>query len=141
MSNVSETHVRFVLTNVKLRRLAAANRPPHLCGIMVQDAFTDFYREVAFKGGVYHGNFIDDLTKVYCPHGNAEKSLMVSLPQACQKYPHYNDFWRLYTADIEKIECPVYLITSLADNGVHTPGSIRGYMAAKSKVKYLEMHP
>ena len=29
----------------------------------------------------------------------------------------------------------------LADNGLHTPGTIRGFLAALSQMKFLELHP
>ena len=108
---------------------------------MVQDALTDFYRDVAFKGGVLHRNFVEGLNEIYLAHGNAPGSLVTDIAAACEKYPYYNDFWKQHTARIENIICPLYLITSFADNGVHTPGSIRGYLAAKSTEKFIELHP
>lgn len=126
---------------LKILRHAASCRPPHLRGIIVQDGFTDFYREVAFKGGIIHKNFLEGVNKIYLAHGNKEGSAVIDLLQAAEEHPHYDAFWRLFSADVEKITCPVYLISSLADNGVHTPGSIRGFLAAQSSQKFMELHP
>ena len=124
-------------------RQAASNRPPHLGGIIVQDASTDMYRDVAFKGGILHKNFMTLLNDFYLAHGNDVGSRVVALSKACETSPFYDDFWKEWTSvsNIAKITCPVYVITSLADNGIHTPGSIRGYLATRSEKKFLEMHP
>lgn len=108
---------------------------------MVQDALTDMYRDVAFKGGVLHKNFLECLNQIYLAHGNAKGSLVTDVAAASEKYPYYNEFWERHTAGIEKIVCPVYVITRFPDNGVHTLGSIQGYLAAKSAQKFIELHP
>jgi predicted acyl esterase len=107
-------------------RQVAALRPPHLSGILVQDGYTDLYRELAYKGGVFHPNFMSILDDVYRAHGNDVGMPVLHLAKAC---------------DIEAITCPMYIICSLADNGLHTPGTIRGWLAAASDIKYLELHP
>lgn len=107
-------------------RHEAASHPPHLAGIMVQNAFTDMYRDVAFKGGVLHPNLLEGMNEIYLAHGNAENSRVLSLKEACERYPFYNEFWEEYRANVEEITCPLYMITSFADNGIHTPESIRG---------------
>jgi predicted acyl esterase len=122
-------------------RHAAANRPRHLAGIMVQDAYVDFYREVACKGGVPHMNFIKVLNTLYAAHGNVEGCSKIDLMRAVEENPYDSDFWDIFRPNTDQITCPLYLITSLADNGVHTPGSIRGYLAAQSTTKYIELHP
>lgn len=124
-----------------MRRQTAATRPPHLAGIMVQNGYTDLYREVAYKGGVAHPNFMRAMNNIYLPHGNRKDGKVLDFEKAYKQYPYDNDFWTEYTANIENIACPVYVIASLADNGIHTPGSIRGYLRVKSETKYIELHP
>jgi predicted acyl esterase len=124
-----------------LHRQVAAIRPPHLSGILVQDGYTDLYRELAFKGGVLHPNFMLVLDDTYRAHGNDVGTPLVHLAKACEQHPYYDEFWELYTPKIEDIACPMYIVCSLADNGLHTPGTIRGWLAATSETKFLELHP
>jgi predicted acyl esterase len=91
---------------------------------MVQDAYVDFYREVAFKGGVPHMNFIKLLATVYAAQSNMEGCPRLDLVRAVEENPYDSEFWGIFRPDLDQITCPLYLITSLADNGVHTPGSI-----------------
>ena len=116
-------------------------RPPHLSGIVVQDAFTNMYSEVAFKGGVLHQNFVQLVDDMYCSHGNRVGTPKLDLSKGCELHPHFDEFWELFMADIANIECPVYAISSLADNGIHTAGTVRGWVAARSEMKFLELHP
>ncbi|KAJ5897391.1 hypothetical protein N7504_007679 [Penicillium tannophilum] len=120
---------------------AAANRPPHLAGIMVQDAYVDFYREVVCKGGVPHMNFIELLSSMYMAQSNEQGCPRIDVVKAIEENPHDSEFWDIFRPDLDQITCPLYLITSLADKGIHTPGSIRGYLAAQSSTKYIELHP
>lgn len=99
------------------------------------------YREIAFKGGVLHPNFVAILNNKYRSHGNVEGAPLVDLVTACEEHPYYDEFWELYTPDISKIACHLYIVCSLADNGLHTPGTIRGWLAAQSELKFLELHP
>ncbi|SPJ90358.1 uncharacterized protein FTOL_13239 [Fusarium torulosum] len=119
---------------------AASLRPPHLAAIMVQDGYTDLYRELAYKGGVPHKNFMELLTTSYMAHGNNERSPVIDLGEACERYPFFNEFWEMHSSDTKSITCAVYVISSLADNGIHTPGSIRGYLTVRSGLKFLELH-
>jgi uncharacterized protein len=132
---------RIANTPVPLYRQVAALRPPHLSGIIVQDGYTDLYREIAYKGGVYHPNFMAILDDMYRAHGNRVGTPTLHLAKACELHPFYDDFWQLYTPDCSNITCPIYIICSLADNGLHTPGTIRGWLAATSELKFLELHP
>lgn len=88
-----------------------------------------------------HQNFMDSLNEVYLAHGNAKASRAVELGAVYKDRPYYDEFWEEHTANVENIVCPLYVITSLADNVIHTPGSIGGYIAAKSASKWIELHP
>lgn len=99
------------------------------------------YSDVAFKGGVLHMNFISLVDNLYRSHGNRHGAPMLDLTKACELHPHHDEFWDLFTPDIANVDCPVYAICSLADNGIHTPGTIRAWLAASSNVNFLELHP
>lgn len=108
---------------------------------MVQDAYVDFYREVVCKGGVPHMNFIELLSSMYMAQSNEQGCPRIDVVRAIEENPHDSEFWDIFRPDLDQITCPLYLITSLADKGIHTPGSIRGYLAAQSSTKYIELHP
>ncbi|RYC80092.1 hypothetical protein BFJ63_vAg17016 [Fusarium oxysporum f. sp. narcissi] len=120
---------------------AAALQPPHLSAIMVQDGWTCLYRELAWKGGVIHPNFMRALNDKWMAHGNRVGTPVVDLGRASEEHPYIDEFWRQFQPAVQNITCVVYAITSLADNGIHTPGTIRGYLEASSQTKYLELHP
>ncbi|GES63748.1 CocE/NonD family hydrolase [Aspergillus terreus] len=120
---------------------AAALRPPHLSAIIVQDGWTCLYRELAWKGGIIHPNFMQALNDKWMSHGNRVGTPVIDLRRASEEHPYIDDFWRQFQPAVQNITCAVYAISSLADNGLHTPGTIRGYLGASSKIKYLELHP
>ncbi|KAF7593914.1 hypothetical protein BBP40_010616 [Aspergillus hancockii] len=74
-------------------------------------------------------------------HGNRKGTPVVDLSRASEEHPYIDNFWHQFQPAIQNITCAVYAITSLADNGIHTPGTIRGYLAASTEIKYLELHP
>ncbi|TXB97209.1 hypothetical protein FocTR4_00011893 [Fusarium oxysporum f. sp. cubense] len=120
---------------------AAALQPPHLSAIMVQDGWTCLYRELAWKGGVIHPNFMKVLNERWMAHGNRVGTPVIDLGRASEEHPYIDEFWRQFQPAVHNITCAVYVISSLADNGIHTPGTVRGYLAASSQMKYLEPHP
>ncbi|KAH7215507.1 Alpha/Beta hydrolase protein [Fusarium oxysporum] len=120
---------------------AAALQPPHLSAIMVQDGWTCLYRELAWKGGVIHPNFMKVLNERWMAHGNRVGTPVIDLGRASEEHPYIDEFWRQFQPAVQNVTCAVYVISSLADNGIHTPGTIRGYLAASSQMKYLELHP
>lgn len=73
--------------------------------------------------------------------GNVQGAPLLHLVRACEEHPHFDEFWEFFNAQIDSITCPMYIVSSLADNALHTPGTIRGWLAAKSELKFLELHP
>ncbi|OJJ78148.1 hypothetical protein ASPBRDRAFT_167648 [Aspergillus brasiliensis CBS 101740] len=120
---------------------AAALQPPHLSAIMVQDGWTCLYRELAWKGGVMHPNFMEKLNTHWMAHGNRKGTPVVDLLRASEEHPYIDSFWHQFQPATQDITCAIYAVTSLADNGIHTPGTIRGYLKASTERKYLELHP
>ncbi|KAH8698718.1 Alpha/Beta hydrolase protein [Talaromyces proteolyticus] len=120
---------------------AASLNPPHLSSIIMQDGWTDTYRDIYYKGGIPHLSFVRVLQDVYLSHGNAEKSPVSDLVSAALQHPTFDEFWERLDPDVTKITCPIYVISSFGDRGIHCPGSIRGYLKASAKTKFLELHP
>lgn len=133
-------HEQDSVANSLTYRQAAALQPPHLSAIMVQDGWTCLYRELAWKGGVLHPNFMRALNDKWMAHANRVGTPVIDLSRASE-HPYIDDFWCQFQPAVQNITCAIYAISSLADNGIHTPGTIRGYLGASSKIKYLELHP
>lgn len=124
--------VRLPLLNIPRGRITGGNRfvaalsPPELSGLYLQDGFTDMYREVGFRGGVPHMNSTFALDEICRPHGNRSGALGLDMTRICEEHPHYDEVWQLFTPQVDRIQCPLYIVSSLADNAIHTPGTIRG---------------
>ncbi|PVH99798.1 alpha/beta-hydrolase [Periconia macrospinosa] len=83
--------------------LAAFLAPPHLSAIVIQDAGTDQYRDMAYKGGVPHLNFVEGLRNIYKTHGNREGCPLGDLPLASQQHPTFDQYWERLTPKVTNI--------------------------------------
>ena len=52
-----------------------------------------------------------------------------------RKYPQMNAYWKDKRAKLEQIEVPMYILASYS-SGLHTEGSIRGFLFSGSKEKW-----
>lgn len=52
-----------------------------------------------------------------------------------RKYPLLNGYWDDKRAKLEEIEVPMYVLASYS-TGLHTEGSLRGFLFAESKEKW-----
>ena len=82
-------------------------------------ASASVYREVGLKG-VPHLNFMALLDNMYRSHDNREGSAVVDLTKGCGLHPYDDEYWQFPSSNPETINCPLYIVSSLADNGLHT---------------------
>lgn len=52
-----------------------------------------------------------------------------------RKYPLMNDYWQSKRAKLDQIEIPMYILASYS-SGLHTEGSIRGFLFSSSAEKW-----
>jgi putative CocE/NonD family hydrolase len=57
-----------------------------------------------------------------------------------KRHPFYDDFWREKTAKLDEITIPMLICASFSDHGLHTVGSFRAFVKARSAQKWLYTH-
>lgn len=144
----------------------AATNPPHLAAIMPWEGFSDFYRELSHQGGILANFFVNtswwpnQILKIQ--HGNGVTPLRdretgaLTTGAAIPEYEllenqveffgefagrSFEDEWyRVRSADLTKIEVPVLSAGNWGGLGLHLRGNVEGYLAAGSTQKWLELH-
>lgn len=115
---------------------AAAANPPHLAAINPWEGVSDFYRELAFHGGIPETLFCAMWqSNVHYSTTRVEDFL------AMQKlHPLYDEYWTGKNADLSKITVPALVVASWTDHGLHNRGTIEGFKQISSKDKWLVVH-
>ncbi|KAM6529321.1 hypothetical protein FALCPG4_007460 [Fusarium falciforme] len=113
----------------------AVVNPPSLKCIAPWEGFTDKYREVAVRGGIADGTFIN-LVYNATIRGRQKREDIVG---AAEKWPLMNEYWEDKVIKTEKIKIPIYAVASYG-SGVHGYGTIQGFRKAQSDKKWLRIH-
>jgi putative CocE/NonD family hydrolase len=120
--------------------------PPSLRCISPWEGFADIYREVACPGGLEDEGFAPFWWLIDMkPSLSGSPASFIehngSLPMDFMKrHPFYDDFWREKAAKLDQITLPMLVCGSFSDHGLHTVGSFRAFMEAKSNHKWLFTH-
>lgn len=115
---------------------AGAVRPPHLGALLIYDGLSDPYRELAFHGGIFNSQFMQSFTRSVGVTKNRREDWL----KGCELHSLFDDYWQAKVAPVEEMEVPLFVVSSWADHGVHTRGTLEGYKRAGSKRKWLEIH-
>ncbi|KAJ3548657.1 hypothetical protein NM208_g901 [Fusarium decemcellulare] len=115
---------------------AAVQKPPSLKCIAPWEGFTDKYRDVVCRGGIPKRDFVSFIFNKTI-RGRQKRE---DLARALDEWPLMNPFWEDKIIDTSVIDIPIYSLGSYC-SGIHVPGSIRGFNSAKSKDKWLRIHP
>ena len=120
--------------------------PPSLKCIVPWEGLADMYREQACPGGVEEVGFapfwwltevlpaLTGSTADFVRHnGGTPNQLFV-------QHPFYDDFWREMAAPFDQIDLPMLVCASFSDHGLHTTGSFRAFVEARSKHKWVWTH-
>ena len=113
---------------------AAAQRPPHLAAIAPWEGMSDYYRNMAVRGGIPTGDeFVDFiLTNFVRGAGTVE-----DIPRNVIDDPLYNAYWETKRAAVEQIDVPAYVVASWTQ--LHSSGTLSAYRALTSD-KWLRVH-
>jgi putative CocE/NonD family hydrolase len=57
-----------------------------------------------------------------------------------EEHPFYDEFWRAKAAKLDEITVPMLVCASFSDHGLHTMGSFRAFIQAKSPHKWVYTH-
>lgn len=115
----------------------AALAPPHLAAICPWEGFSDFYRDLAYPGGVREEGFVPFWNHML----QRTSSKGVDSIRAAQLAHPTNDHWYdSVRPEIEKITLPVLVCGSFSDHCLHSRGSFRLFDKIASKHKWLYTH-
>jgi predicted acyl esterase len=111
-------------------------RPPALAAINPHEAFSDWYREFAYHGGIPETGFLP----------RASDNIAYSLNRAedtwanVQAHPLMDAYWRSKEVELEAATAPAYVVASWSDQGFHTRGTLEAYRRLGSAEKWLDVH-
>jgi len=120
--------------------------PPSLCCISPWEGLTDPYRDIFAFGGLSEVGFPAFwwATEVKPAINGTQEDFVES--EGCiptdwlKNHPLYDDFWKAKAAKLEEITIPMLVCASFSDHGLHTMGSFRAFIKAKSNHKWVFTH-
>lgn len=144
----------------------AALRPAHLAAICVWEGCSDFYREFTRQGAILSG-FSDLWYQKYVlpvQHGRGERGWKSNINGEWVAGPATlsdeelaanrtdwreeirrhrlatDEFWASRLPDFKRIEVPLLSAANWGGQGLHLRGNVEGFLAAKSRQKWLDFH-
>ncbi|PYH83796.1 alpha/beta-hydrolase [Aspergillus uvarum CBS 121591] len=115
----------------------AAQNPPHLAAFVPWEGFTDFYRDYTHHGGIPETKFLH-FTQWSCRAG---VNLVEDLIENNKAHPLLDDYHKSKCVqDLSKITTPTYVVADWGDHGMHTCGTLNGFVGISSEDKWLEVH-
>lgn len=113
----------------------AALNPPHLAAINPTDGSSDFYRELAFHGGI-PCDYVSFISNTW----NFSSGQAEDLEEMSRRHPLFDEYWSGKNANLSDIKVPAYVVTSWGDHGLHLRGTIEAFRKISSKEKWLKVH-
>jgi hypothetical protein len=120
---------------------AASLAPPHLKAMIPWEGVSDLYRDCMYHGGIPETGFglfyfFSSMLAVWnWRYRPATNPLRLLRPEE-----HFDAFWELRAAELEKITVPALICASWSDHGLHTRGSFEAHRRISSQHKYLFNH-
>lgn len=116
-------------------KIAALN-PPHLAAISPWEGVSDFYRELAFHGGIPETAFL----AMWLPSVSFSTTRVEDLIKMAQEHPLFDEYWAAKNAVLSDITVPAFVVASWSDQGLHARGTLEGFKRIASKDKWLLVH-
>ena len=116
-------------------RVAALN-PPHLAAINPWEGVSDFYREMAYHGGIPETHF----RSLFQSNVSFSTTRVEDYAEMAKQHPLFDDYWASKNADLSKITVPAFIVASWPDHGLHNRGTLEGFKEIASKDKWLLVH-
>jgi len=126
---------------------AANTQPPSLKAMIPWEGRADLYRDQAFHGGIFGLGFLMTWISTNMAHHLMGKPRTYN-PDAFNNNMLWewashsldSDFWRIRSAQWDKITVPLYSVGNWTGAGLHLRGNTEGFMHAASKHKKLRLH-
>ncbi|WP_423603563.1 CocE/NonD family hydrolase [Sphingomonas sp. MS122] len=119
-----------------IQYLVAPLRPGALAALNPWEAFSDWYREFAYHGGILETNFLPRACdNIRWSLGRTEDSWA-----NIGAHPLMDEYWESKALDLEAIRQPAYVVASWSDQGLHLRGTIEAWRRIGSPEKWLEIH-
>ncbi len=129
----------------------ASRQSPHgvptpLKAICPWEGITSMYKDLIYDGGVEEEGFpVFWWTTEVKPTINCSpaefREIEEGLPdEIARLHPYYDDYWKAKEPDLKSIDLPMLVCASFSDQGLHTRGSFRAFMEARSEHKWLYTH-
>jgi predicted acyl esterase len=144
---------------------AGALQPPHLAAICVWEGYADRYRDSTHHGGIactFQKNWQEMQVRTV-QHGLGErgpksrvtgelvcgpptlteeelKRNRVNLWEEIVSHPLDDDYYRVRSAQWDRIAVPLLSAANWGGQGLHLRGNIEGFVRAASRRKWLEVH-
>jgi putative CocE/NonD family hydrolase len=120
--------------------------PPSLCCISPWEGLTDPYRDIFAFGGLSEVGFpafwwaTEVKPAITGTQEDFEESEGCIPTDYLKNHPLYDDFWKDKAAKLDEITVPMLVCASFSDHGLHTMGSFRAFIKAKSEHKWVYTH-
>jgi len=120
--------------------------PPSLCCISPWEGIVSQYTDLMCRGGIADIGFAafwwptevkPTINVPVAEFIRQEEGLPMEL---LDKHPFYDKYWQDKTPKLEEITLPMLICGSFSDHGLHSSGSFRAFMKAKSKYKWVYTH-
>lgn len=118
----------------------AALKPPHLCAIVPWEGVTDLYRELAFHGGIPETKFNPLWSRRLRLGRNRGYPPGEDFLAQRASHPMDDAYWASKRPTLEDIDVPALVCVSWSDHGLHTRGSVEGFVRISSPQKWLFTH-
>jgi hypothetical protein len=112
----------------------AALRPPHLAAIAPWEGTSDYYRNMALRGGIPTGDAFVDWNISF--HFNGAGTVE-DVPKMIADHQYWNSYWQAKRAAVEDIEVPAYVVASWT--GLHSSGTLDAFRRLQSS-SWLRVH-
>ena len=110
---------------------------PALKAIAPWESYTDLYRHFVARGGRPHISGFHNMIK----GGFAGPEGAEDVHRMLEKRPMYDEYWEAKRIPVENIDnIPMYVVASYSSM-LHTYGSLQTFRLAKTKQKWLRVHP
>ena len=122
-------------------------QPPSLKAIIPWEGRADLYRDQTFHGGIFAMGFLHTWIATNMAHhliGRARTynpgafNNNMLWKWACNSLD--SEFWRMRSAQWDKITVPLYSVGNWTGAGLHLRGNVEGFVNAASKHKKLRIH-